>query len=273
MRSSRKSGYGVKQQEDLPRRNPWASVLLLALLLLGIPGVVGGAQAEAGGRQVVVLVVGYDRAVCNEYGANCRDSELSRAFAATGNALEASLAAAEVQRIDVGQLQLKWLDKDKRVRETRSQALLRALGEASAAVDRDNGRVSALVFVGHGLGAGYIGPAYEGQPLNVMELAQRVGLADHGAIVSLACSVAVRMDLSAAYKHNYHVFATSEYVDWLDSGRVKFAHQSKSMYQPAGRFMLPEQTQYPELRNVEGPRMALPTIQEALLQTLRRTAM
>lgn len=105
------SGYSVKQQGVLPWRNPWASALLLALLLLDIPAFVGSAQARAGGRQVVILVVGYDRAVCNEYGANCRDSELSRAFAATGNALEVSLAATQVQRIDVGQLQLKWLDK------------------------------------------------------------------------------------------------------------------------------------------------------------------
>lgn len=151
--------------------------------------------------------------------------------------------------------------------------MLRALDETSAAVGRDNGRVSELVFVGHGLGAGYIGPTYEGQPLNVMELAQRVGLADHGAIVALACSVAVRMDLSVAYEHKYHVFATREYVDWLDSGKVKFARQSRSIYQPAGRFALPEQTQYPELSNVVGPRMALLTIQEALLQALQRTAM
>lgn len=249
------------------RGSRWAAALLVVCLLLGSGGG-GSAQARAGGEPVVVLVVGYDRTVCNTYGAACRASELSGAFAATADALAAALPAGRVQRIDVGRLPLKWLDRDRRVRETRSQALLRALDEAAAAIDRENGRVAALVFVGHGLGAGYVGPAYEGQPLNIVVLAQRVGLAERGALVVLACSVAVRMDLTAAYARGYHVFATVEAIDWLDSGKVKYAGQVRTLYQPAGRFTLPEQTQYPAPDSLAGPRAA-PAIGEVLLLALR----
>jgi hypothetical protein len=263
----------VKQKGILPRHSTSATVSLLTLVMLVICALPSRLQADVDRQQVAVLVIGYDREMCNEYGENCRDSELSRAFEATGDTLEDSLVIPGVYRIDVKKLQLKWLDTDRKARETRSQALLRTLGEVSAAIVKDNGQVSALIFVGHGLGAGYIGPTFEGEPLNVMELARQVELADQGAIIALACSVAIRMDLSGARAHGYRVFATQEYIDWLDNGKVKLSSQYKSMYKPANKFSLPEQTQHYELSNMDRLRttqISL-TIQEVLLQAMRRT--
>ena len=174
-----------QQKGILPKRSTSATVVLLTIVMLVSFSLPSRLRADVGERQVVILVVGYDQGVCNEYDQNCRDSELSRAFEATGDTLEDSLVVPEVYRIDVKQLQLKWLDTDKKVRETHSQALLRTLREVSASINKDNGQVSGLVFVGHGLGAGYIGPTFEGEPLNVMELARQVELADQGAIIAL----------------------------------------------------------------------------------------
>ena len=81
------------------------------------------------------------------------------------------------------------------------------------------------------------------------------------------------MDLSGTRAHGYRVFATQEYIDWLDNGKVKLSSQYKSMYKPANKFSLPEQTQHYELGNMDRLRTTdiLPTIQEVLLQAIRRT--
>jgi hypothetical protein len=227
------------------------------------------------GQPFVILIVGYDEEICNTYGKKCQDSKLSRAFAATGDALELSLEAVTVRRIDVKQLELNWLGLDMRGRESHAQALLRTLGEVGAEISTNKGRLIALIYVGHGFGKGEIGPTLKGQNVNLIEAAQQAQLAEEGAVIALACSVAVDMDLSHARIRKYRVFATEKIVEWMGNGSVKFSGQSKSAYKSANSFSLPEQTNYGGLNHMGiFPRnQSSSTIQEVVRQAARRVTM
>lgn len=226
------------------------------------------------GHQVVMLVVGYDRELCNDYGKNCRDSELSQAFKATGDSLENNLTDLTVYRVDVKELHRHWLDSALTIQEPHHLALRRTLGEIGATIAKNQGQVSAFIYVGHGFGAGKVGPTFEGESVNLIEAAQQVGLVNGGAIFAIACSVAVEMDLSVAKSHHYSIFATKEYVDWLKNGDIKLSSETQQAYTPATNFFLPEQTRSAQANSLGllQQNRVMPTIQEAVQQAIKRTA-
>lgn len=233
-----------------------------------------GLSIDADRQAVMVLVVGYDREICTDSGSLCRDSSLSKAFRSTGHTLEGTLPVSEVVRIDVKDLDLTWLNTEKTIRETPKEALLRTLGEAGAAISHSGGRVSAIVFVGHGIGAGNVGLSFGGESVNILALARAVQLAKRGAIIVLACSVAVQMDLSQTRADEYSVFATTEWIDWLENGKVKFSRQNASEYTLASNFLLPEQSLPSRAGGLKYQQLyqTIPTVQKALLQAVELTA-
>lgn len=245
-----------------------------AVITYNLGTVTPGLSIDADGQPVMILVVGYDREICTDSGSFCRDSSLSKAFRATGRTLEDALPVSDVIRIDVKALDLRWLNTDKTTRETPKEALLRTLGEAGVAVNHSGGRVSAIVFVGHGIGAGNVGLSFGGESINIFALAQAVQLAKRGAIIILACSVAVQMDPLQTRADEYSVFATTEWIDWLENGKVKFSRQNASEYTLASNLLLPEQSPPSNVGDAKYSRInqSIPTIQQALLQAVRRTA-
>ncbi|MEZ4681689.1 MAG: hypothetical protein R2932_46500, partial [Caldilineaceae bacterium] len=179
---------------------------------------------DQGVRQsVIVLIVGYDQEICNDIGDNCQDSALSKAFRASGDMLETAFAPYNVVRIDIKNLTRLWLDEQRKRQESHSQALLRELSEVGDTIDRKHGRIGALIYVGHGFGEGRVGPTLTGQSMNLVDAARRAQLVENGAIVAIACSVAKKLNLHRDHMDGYRVFATEEYIEWLENGHVRRA--------------------------------------------------
>jgi RHS repeat-associated protein len=168
-------------------------------------------------------------------GRDPKDSVAAANFKAVALALQKSLKAADPN------IKVHIVD------QTGTKSIASKIEAKGKEIAKNKGKVSTLIYLGHGNGANTLAPeGYGTAGLAFKEAAAKAGLADNGAAIALACFVGDRGLYTKSFEDKkQRVYATENLVDFADNGQAgvkpPMGNSMRHLKNP-GDVVLPEHT-------------------------------